>query len=235
MKVKIGIIGAMDVEIELLKSDLELEGTTSKARMEFYEGELSEEEVVLVKSGIGKVNAALCAQILIDNFEVDKVIFTGVAGAVREGLDVGDIVISLDTIQHDLDACSLGYKLGEIPEMDKIRFKADEELVELAKEAGEKVMTAEDIKVVTGRVLSGDQFIADAEKVKWLYDSFAGDCAEMEGAAVGQACFLNDTPFVIIRSMSDKADGSADIDYPTFMEAAAHRSYQIVEEMVKNS
>ncbi|SJZ30618.1 5'-methylthioadenosine/adenosylhomocysteine nucleosidase [Selenihalanaerobacter shriftii] len=232
---KLGIIGAMDVEIELLKEDLELKSEVKQANIKFYEGNLNDKEVVLVRSGVGKVNAALCAQILIDRFGVDKVIFTGVAGAVDEKLDVGDIVISIDTIQHDLDATPLDYELGEVPEMDKIIFKADEELVELAKEAGEKVKeSGEDIKVIKGRVLSGDQFIASVEKVNWLREKFKGYCAEMEGAAVGQACFLNDTPFVVIRSMSDKADGSADVDYPTFMKVAADRSYQIVEEMLNN-
>jgi len=235
VEMKIGIIGAMDVEIELLKEDLELENTVEKVNMKFYEGRLNNKDVVLVRSGIGKVNAALCAQILIDNFAVDKVIFTGVAGAIDEDLDVGDIVVSTDAIQHDLDASVIGHELGEVPNMDKIVFAADEELILLAAEAGKKLVAdGADIKVVKGRVLSGDQFIADYEKVAWLRETFAGYCAEMEGAAVGHACFLNDTPFVIIRSMSDKADGSAEVDYPTFMKKAANRSYEIVEEMLRN-
>ncbi|MBM7624943.1 5'-methylthioadenosine/adenosylhomocysteine nucleosidase [Sporohalobacter salinus] len=229
----IGIIGAMDVEIELLKSDLDLEKKSERAQMVFYQGKLKGKEVVLVKSGIGKVNAAVCTQILVDDFSVDKVIFTGVAGAVDKKLDVGDIVISTDTIQHDVNSTVMGYELGEIAEMNKAKFIADQTLISLAKDAGEKLIEeGATIKVVTGRVLSGDQFIADDEKVEWLKETFGGYCAEMEGAAVGQACFLNDLPFVIIRSMSDKADGSADVDYSTFMEKAANRSYRIVEEML---
>lgn len=230
----IGIIGAMDVEIELLKSDLNLNEKKERAQMVFYQGELKGKDVVLVKSGIGKVNAAVCTQILVDDFSVDKVIFTGVAGAVDKELDVGDIVISTDTIQHDVNSTAMGYELGEIAEMNKIRFEADQNLISLARDAGGKLIEdGADIKVVAGRVLSGDEFIADDEKVEWLKEAFDGYCAEMEGAAVGQACFLNDIPFVIIRSMSDKADGSAEVDYSTFMKKAAKRSYRIVEEMLQ--
>ncbi|MGM0471266.1 MAG: 5'-methylthioadenosine/adenosylhomocysteine nucleosidase [Bacillota bacterium] len=231
---QIGIIGAMDVEIELLQSDLNLEHQIQQANMTFLAGELQGEDVVLVKSGIGKVNAALCTQILIDRFGVEQIIFTGVAGAVSSQLDVGDIVISQDAVQHDLDASALGHQLGEVPNLDQIAFPADDQLVKLAVAAGEQLEAADDqIKIVVGRVLSGDQFIADHEEVDWLRETFAGDCAEMEGAAVGQACFLNQVPFVIIRSISDKADSSAEVDYSSFLKQAACRSYEIVERMLK--
>ncbi|MCK8823705.1 5'-methylthioadenosine/adenosylhomocysteine nucleosidase [Fuchsiella alkaliacetigena] len=229
---KIGIIGAMEAEIELLKVDLELAEVLEKAGMKFYTGTLQNKEVVLVKSGIGKVNAALCAQILIDHFQVARVIFTGVAGAVDAQLEVGDIVISADAVQHDLDATAIGHELGEVPNLDKTVFKADDELIAAAKTASEKLAKEDGLKVITGRVLSGDQFIAEREKVEWLRETFAGHCAEMEGAAVGQTCFLNETPFVIIRSMSDKADGGAEVDYPTFMKQVAKHSAQIVKEML---
>ncbi len=231
---KIGIIGAMDMEIELLKGDLELKDTLNKASMKFYSGVLVDKEVVLVKSGIGKVNAAVCTQILIDDFEVDQVIFTGVAGAVDLGLEVGDIVISTEVAQHDVDVTGFGRERGEVPGIDRVFLPADQRLVELATKAGQAVTESEEIKVVTGRILSGDQFIADREKVEWLESTFAGSCTEMEGAAVGQSCFLNDTPFVIIRSMSDKADGDADISFDEFAKLAADNSYQIVVEMLKN-
>ncbi|PRX25082.1 adenosylhomocysteine nucleosidase [Orenia metallireducens] len=231
---KIGIIGAMDIEIELLKKDLELKSTLNKASMEFYEGNLTGKEVVLVRSGIGKVNAAVCTQILIDDFDVNEVIFTGVAGAVDPTLDVGDIVISNEVAQHDVDVTGFGREYGEVPGLDRVFFEAEQRLVDLAKEAGEKVTAAEEIKVVTGRILSGDQFIADREKVAWLGETFAGHCTEMEGAAVGQVCFLNAKPFVIIRSMSDKADGEANISFDEFAKIAADNSYQIVVEMLKN-
>lgn len=231
---KIGIIGAMDIEIELLKKDLELRNTLNKASMEFYEGELIGKEVVLVRSGIGKVNAAVCTQILIDDFDIDEIIFTGVAGAVDPTLDVGDIVISNEVAQHDIDVTGFGREYGEVPGLDRVFFAAEQRLVNLAKDAGEKVTADEDIKVLIGRILSGDQFIADREKVAWLEEIFAGCCTEMEGAAVGQVCFLNAKPFVIIRSMSDKADGEANISFDEFAKIAADNSYQIVVEMLKN-
>jgi adenosylhomocysteine nucleosidase len=231
---KIGIIGAMDIEIELLKEDLELKNTLNKASMEFYEGKLVGKEVVLVRSGIGKVNAAVCTQILIDDFDVDEVIFTGVAGAVDPTLDVGDIVISNEVAQHDIDVTGFGREYGEIPGLDRVFFEAEKRLVDLAKEAGEKVTADEDIKVLIGRILSGDQFIADRDKVTWLEETFAGHCTEMEGAAVGQVCFLNSKPFVIIRSMSDKADGEASISFDEFVKIAADNSYKIVIEMLNN-
>ncbi|WP_018247278.1 5'-methylthioadenosine/adenosylhomocysteine nucleosidase [Orenia marismortui] len=231
---KIGIIGAMDIEIELLKEELDLKDTLNKASMEFYAGELLDKEVVLVRSGIGKVNAAVCTQILIDDFAIDQIIFTGVAGAVDPVLDVGDIVISSEVAQHDIDVTGFGREYGEVPGLDRVFFEAEEKLVNLAKVAGEKVTAKEDIKVLIGRVLSGDQFIADREKVAWLESTFGGYCTEMEGAAVGQVCFLNSKPFVIIRSMSDKADGEANISFDEFAKIAADNSYKIVVEMLKN-
>ncbi|TDX46467.1 5'-methylthioadenosine/adenosylhomocysteine nucleosidase [Orenia marismortui] len=231
---KIGIIGAMDIEIELLKDKLDLKNTLNKASMEFYAGELLDKEVVLVRSGIGKVNAAVCTQILIDDFAVDQIIFTGVAGAVDPVLDVGDIVISSEVAQHDVDVTGFGREYGEVPGLDRVFFGAEEKLVNLAKVAGEKITAKEDIKVLIGRVLSGDQFIADREKVAWLESTFGGYCTEMEGAAVGQVCFLNSKPFVIIRSMSDKADGEANISFDEFAKIAADNSYKIVVEMLKN-
>ncbi|GAB6100601.1 5'-methylthioadenosine/adenosylhomocysteine nucleosidase [Halanaerocella petrolearia] len=225
---KLGIIGAMEIEIELLRDDLDLKRTVNKAGMKFYQGILKDKEVILVQSGIGKVNAAICTQILMDDFAVDKIIFTGVAGAIDTELDVGDIVISTDLVQHDVDVTAFGRELGEIPELDQVTFVADEELTTLAYKIGKEVTVEEDISLVKGRVLSGDQFIADEDKVAWLKDTFGGYCTEMEGAAVAQAAFLNGTPFVIIRSISDKADGEADVSFDEFVQVAASHSYQIV-------
>ncbi|AGB40822.1 5'-methylthioadenosine/S-adenosylhomocysteine nucleosidase [Halobacteroides halobius DSM 5150] len=230
---KLGIIGAMEIEIELLRDDLELQNTLHKAGMDFYQGILHDKEVVLVRSGIGKVNAAICTQILIDQLNVDQIIFTGVAGAIDTTLEVKDIVISTDLVQHDMDASAFGHReVGEIPELDKVSFAADKNLISLAEDIGEEVTKQEDIQVVTGRILSGDQFIANKNKVKELKETFGGFCTEMEGAAVGQVAYLNDTPFVIIRSISDSADEEADISFDEFVKVAASHSYQIVTRML---
>ncbi|MCK8817709.1 5'-methylthioadenosine/adenosylhomocysteine nucleosidase [Natroniella sulfidigena] len=230
---KFGIIGAMDVEVELLKKEMEIEDKLIKANMEFYSGTLLGKEVVVVRSGIGKVNAAVCSQILLDNFAVEAVLFTGVAGAIDRDLDMGDIIISTDVVQHDVDITAFGRDYGEIPELDQVAFKADEKLVTMAKEIGEELAQTEAIEVITGRILSGDQFISDEKKVEWLRETFAGQCTEMEGAAVGQVAYLNDTPFVIIRSISDKADEEADMSFDEFVEFAANNSYKMITEILK--
>lgn len=228
---KIGIIGAMDEEIEILKSKIILSNTVSIANMDFFEGEINERDIVLVKCGIGKVNSAICTQVLISIFKVDSIINTGVAGAIYDGLDVGEIVISKDVIQHDFDATGFGYKLGQIPRLDEYIFKADESLVNIAKDVCEKET---DTKVFVGRVLSGDIFVADASLKDRLWKEFGGYCAEMEGAAIGQVCYLNKIPFVILRSMSDKADGSAHINFNEFVQKTSVISSNIVEKMIQN-
>ncbi len=230
---KLGIIGAMDVEIELLRDDMELEKVVHKANIDFYQGDLLGREIVLVKSGVGKVNAAICTQILIDKFDVDGIIFTGVAGAIDSKLDVEDIVISTDLVQHDVDATAFGNRrLGEIPGLDRVTFPADEEMIKLAQKIGEEVTKDEGIKVITGRILSGDQFVSSQSKVLELKEKFDGYCTEMEGAAVAQVAFLNEKPFVVIRSISDKADEEADISFEEFVKVAASNSYKIVRGMV---
>ncbi|MFV9510265.1 5'-methylthioadenosine/adenosylhomocysteine nucleosidase [Tepidibacillus sp. LV47] len=227
---KIGIIGAMDEEIELFKEGMSHLQQKEKATIRFYEGELNGKPVILCKSGIGKVNAAVTTQILIDEFKVDRIIFTGVAGALHPELEIGDIVISTKAQQHDVDVTALGYEKAIIPDQEKSVFEADEILIELAKKASEKIGEG---KVVTGLVLSGDQFIANHEQVRELYEQFGGLCTEMEGAAVAQVCYMNQIPFVIIRSMSDKADGSAHVNFVQFTKLASKQSFKIVEQMLK--
>lgn len=229
----IALMGAMEEEVCWLKDDLQQAKKVTKAGIEFVEGKLGDEKVVVVHGGIGKVNAAVCSQILIDDFQISKLIFTGVAGCLNQDLDIGDIVISADTVQHDVDASAFGYDLGHIPRLAEKFFSADKELIKLALQASEGLKFAgHPLKAITGRILSGDQFIASAEKCRWLRETFAGDCAEMEGAAVAQVCSLNQIPFVIIRAMSDKADGSAHMNYEEFVKLAAENSYKIVKKMI---
>lgn len=227
---KIGIIGAMDVEVNTLKKDMKIENTCKKAGMEFCEGVLKGQKVVVVRSGIGKVNAAVCTQILVDLFGVTAVINTGIAGSLNADINIGDVVISTDVLHHDMDAVNFGYPLGQIPQMDVFSFQADESLRKKAVEVCNKVNP--EIQVFEGRVVSGDQFIANAEVKNQIIADFAGYCTEMEGAAIAQAAYLNQVPFVILRAISDKADNSATMDYPTFERQAAQHCVNLVKEMV---
>lgn len=230
MMSKTGIIGAMELEVETLKSKMAVSQIVKKAGMDFFEGSLNGARVVIVRSGVGKVNAALCVQILADLFEVTHIINTGVAGSLNAKLDIGDILVSRDAIHHDVDATIFGYKPGEVPQLGIREFPADERLMQLAKTTCERVNP--DCHAVIGRVVSGDQFISSKEIKKKLSADFQGDCAEMEGTAIAHGAYLNQIPFVIIRAISDKADDSAEMDYPTFEKAAALHSAALVEEMV---
>lgn len=229
---KIGIIGAMELEVEELKAKMNDVTITKKAGMEFHEGTLHGASVVIVRSGVGKVNAALCVQILADIFAVTHIINTGVAGSLNAKLDIGDILVSKDALHHDVDATIFGYQLGEVPQLGVREFPADDRLTQLAIQSCEKVNP--DIHALAGRVVSGDQFISSKEVKHKLIENYAGDCAEMEGAAIAHGAYLNQIPFVIIRAISDKADDSAEMDYPTFEKAAAIHSAKLVEDMVKN-
>ena len=228
---KIGIIGAMELEVTELKAKMNTTNIVKRAGMEFYEGTLNNANVVIVRSGIGKVNAALCVQILADVFQVTHIINTGVAGSLNAKLDIGDILVSKDALHHDMDVTIFGYKLGEVPQMGFREFSADETLISLAMESCRKVNP--DINVMEGRVVSGDQFISSKEVKDHLINDFQGDCAEMEGAAIAHGAYLNQLPFVIIRAISDKADDSAEMDYPTFEKAAAIHSAKLVEDIVQ--
>ena len=227
---KIGIIGAMELEVEELKSKMEVSQIVEKASMKFFEGSLNGKGVVIVQCGIGKVNAGMCVQILSDVFGVDAVINTGVAGSLRAEINIGDIVVSKDSCEHDMDVRPLGYEPGIIPQMKTSFFEADRTLVEAAMAVCREVNP--DIEVYEGRVLSGDQFISDNDKKDWLISTFDGSCTEMEGAAIAHAAYLNNIPYVVIRAISDKADGSAQMDYPEFERAAAKHSAKLVETLV---
>ena len=228
---KIGIIGAMEEEVDQLKAKMEVADTQKIAAMEFVSGTLSGKEVVVVRSGIGKVNAAMCTQILADRYGVDCVINTGVAGALYQDLNIGDIVLSTDALQHDMDATGFGYGLGVIPRMEQSTFPGDEYLIQVAGDVCREVNP--EIQVFNGRVVSGDQFVSDGAKKAWLVENFAGYCTEMEGAAIAQAAWLNGIPFLIIRAISDKADNSAEMDYSEFEAKAIEHTVKLMTEMVK--
>ncbi|HJB07366.1 MAG TPA: 5'-methylthioadenosine/adenosylhomocysteine nucleosidase [Candidatus Enterocloster faecavium] len=227
----LGIIGAMDEEVAKIKEQMEGVQVQTWAAMDFYRGTLEGKEVVVVRSGIGKVNAAVCAQILADRYQVSGIVNTGIAGSLKAEIDIGDIVLSTDALQHDMDATNFGYPLGQIPRMDVLSFPADEKLRALAKECCSRVNP--DIHTYEGRVVSGDQFISDQAKKDWLIENFQGFCTEMEGAAIAQAAYLNGIPFLIIRAISDKADNSASVDYPTFEAKAIVHSVNLMLEMIR--
>ncbi len=219
----------MDVEVAHLKEVMAVSRVETKAGMEFCEGKIGETPVVVVKCGVGKVNAGCCVQILADLFEVTHIINTGVAGSLNSVINIGDIVVSTEAMYHDVDATIFGYQKGEVPQLGTVTFPADEALRAAAVTAVHE--TAPTIGVFEGRVVSGDQFIADAAKKAELIEVFHGQCAEMEGAAIAHASYINKIPFVIIRAISDKADGSDTMDYPTFEVQAAKHCAAIVEYM----
>ena len=226
----IGIIGAMEDEVAQLKKNMEIEETPEVASLSFCRGKLSGREIVVVRSGIGKVNAAICTQILVDQFHVDVIINTGIAGSLDAEIDIGDIVISTDAVEHDMDASIFGDPIGQIPQMDTFSFPADESLVKLAKEVNEKANP--DVHTWIGRVVSGDQFVSSGEKKEQLIRVFDAKCTEMEGAAIAHAAYLNKISCVIIRAISDKADNSAVVDYPAFEAAAIRHSVRLIEALV---
>ena len=227
----LGIIGAMHEEVVELKQLMKNIEEEKIVNLTFFKGELCGKNIVLVEGGIGKVNAAVCTTLLVSHFKVDKVIFTGVAGAVNPELEVGDIVVSTELIQHDFDVTSFGIEHGVIPRMKESFFKADESLVELAKNVAYELFTPERVK--TGRILSGDQFIACTDKLSWLKDTFNGECTEMEGASVAQVCYLFNVPFVVVRSISDKANHDAKVDFTEFVKLASKNSKEIVVKILE--
>ncbi|WP_422660461.1 5'-methylthioadenosine/adenosylhomocysteine nucleosidase [Paenibacillus sp. EC2-1] len=227
----IGLIGAMDEEIELLLAQMESSEKVTKSGVSYVKGTLEGKEIVVCKSGVGKVNAAITTQVLIDYFGVSQILFTGVAGALDPRLNIGDIVISSSCMQHDMDVTPLGFERGVIPYQSVSDFPADDRLIKLAEQAC-KDLSADGYLV--GKVLSGDQFIASRETVQMLYEQLNGACAEMEGSAVAQVCYMNEVPYVVIRSMSDKADGSAHVNFQEFTVKASQRSHSIVTHMLKH-
>ena len=226
----IGIIGAMEEEVAALKEDMDIQETVEQASMVFCKGKLCGKDVVVVRSGIGKVNAGICAQILVDRFQADMLINTGIAGSLDARIDIGDMVISTNALHHDMDATIFGDAIGQIPRMDTLAFPADEELVRKAAKANEKANP--DIRTFTGKVASGDQFISSREAKEKIVENFHPLCVEMEGAGIAQAAYLNKVSYVIIRAISDKADNSATMDYPTFERQAIAHSVRLMKELL---
>lgn len=225
---KLGIIGAMTIEVETLKAQLSDLKVTARAGMEFYEGILAGCPAVVVQCGVGKVNAAMCVQILCDLFGVTHIVNTGVAGSLCAELDIGDFVISSDAMYHDFTVAPLGYAVGQVPGLAVRTFPADESMISAAMAAAQKVHPDH---ARIGRVASGDQFVAGKEQKKQIISDTDALCTEMEGAAIAHAAWRNGVPFVVIRAISDKADDSAEMDYPTFEAIAAQRCAAVTQTL----
>lgn len=232
---KIGIIGAMETEVSLIKESMQKSGAMkeiSAGGLVFFEGNIGGTDVVAVKSGVGKVNAALCAQNLIIRFGVTHIINTGIAGAMGGNLKIFDMVVSSDAVYHDMEAVAFGYKPTEIPQMKCSAFPADRKLIEIAKTAFEKANKISGRKILEGRIATGDQFIADKESKARIREICSPLCCEMEGAAIAHACYLNNTPYLVLRCISDMADDAVEATYSFNEDDAAKESASVVLEIL---
>ena len=227
---KLGIIGAMTVEVALLKENMANMAVSTHAGMEFCSGKLGGLDTVVVQCGVGKVNAAMCAQILCSVFGVTHLVNTGIAGSLNAELDIGDLVVSRDAMYHDFDCVHFGYEMGKVPGMDVVAFPADENMMTLARKAAEAVNPGH---AKVGRVASGDLFVAQRAAKEAIIAKTGAVCTEMEGAAIAQTAYRNSVPFVILRAISDKADDSAHMDYPSFEAIAARRCANVAMKLAK--
>lgn len=225
----LGIIGAMSEELEILLKDMDLEDVQVKAKMKFHKGKLWGKDVVAVVCGIGKVNAAVCTQILASEYNVSSVINVGVAGGIGKDIYPGDVVIAENLVQYDMDTTAFGDPVGQIPRMDTFDFKCDNKLVEAAKAA---CAEATEFKTFSGRIVSGDMFVASIDKIKWLEAEFGALACEMEGASIAHVCYLNNIPFVVIRSISDNANNGAHMDFEKFTPIGVKNSTFILKAMI---
>ena len=227
----IGIIGAMKVELEALKARLQDVTVTRISGVDFYSGKLHGTDVVAAVSGVGKVFSAVCAQTMVLKFGVKAIINTGVAGGLSPNLKLGEVAIASQVCQHDMDTSGVGDPKGLISGINKVFIDADPLWVAKAEKAAQKL----GIHTETGVIASGDQFVCDTDRKAWIRDFFRAEAVEMEGAAIGQVCFVNEIPFVVIRSISDDASGHAPVSYESFFKEAAQRAVALTEEMLKEA
>lgn len=227
---KIGIIGAMTEEVEKLKNYFDLKEIVRIIGYEFYVVACEDKEIIIVVSGVGKVNAAICTQIMIMNFGVECIVNSGIAGAIDENLNIADIVVSKDLVQHDMKVTGAGYKPGIIPGIkEDSYFKGDVDLMAKIEKAAEK----NSINYVVGRIATGDEFINSNQTKKWIKDTFDATCADMESAAIAHTCYINKIPFVAIRCISDTADDRAEMVYEEFSEIAIEKSFEITKSFIE--
>ena len=226
----VGVIGAMKEEVEILKKWIDISKTESIAHTDVYVGTLDSHRIILVESGIGKVNATLITSLLIDRYNVDLIVNTGVAGALSNELDVTDMVVSTTVVHHDVDAMAFGYVFGQVPGMPA-SYAADEKLVNAAMKVLQSNKT---VKGFSGLIASGDSFIADSSQKSSIISNFPEALAvDMESASIAQTCHQFNVPFIIIRSISDKADQAADMTYEEFLKKACINSSEAVKLLLK--
>jgi len=226
----IGIIGAMDQEIKAYLNAATNIVEKNWNGVTFYSGYLFNKHVCIVKSGVGKVLASAVCQKLIDTFNVNKIVFTGVAGAINPEYNIGDIVVSTDTMQHDMDATDLGFRIGEIPYSDFYVIKSDKELFNILQKC-----KIDNHKIWFGRILTGDVFVSSGNSRRtFMRETLNGDAVEMEGAAIGTVASLNHIPFIIVRTISDKADGEATNSFEEFLPVVADNSYKVVKQLLQS-
>jgi adenosylhomocysteine nucleosidase len=226
----IGLIGAMAEEISLLKENMRIADKAVYAGMEYLVGNLHGQEFVLLKSGIGKVNATIGTQIMIDKFAIERIIFTGLAGSLVPNLSRGDIVVSNYVAQYDFDLTTFGRRHGELPDVGRL-IEADPTLVKLACYAFDDVFKSVpgSPRLVVGTIASGDRFIADERQIEWLQREFGAVAIEMEGAAIGYTCHVNRVPFVIIRTISDSGGAKARDEFESFLSQASKNSFRMID------
>lgn len=230
---KLGIIGAMEIEVATLKENMENKNEKVVAGSTYVEGTLEGLPVVIVQCGVGKVNAALCVQVLCNCFRVTHIVNTGVAGSLNAKLDIGDFVISKETVYHDFDCSAINpnYTVGQVPGMDVRSFPSDDLLIRLADAAAKAHCSG---RAHIGVIASGDQFVCSKEQKTSIIQNTGALCTEMEGAAISHAAYRNGIPVVVIRAISDKADNSAWMDYPYFEAIAAKQCAEVVRTMAKS-
>jgi len=230
-----GLISALEEELVLFKEHAEIEQVVRQSGIDFHFGRLAGQKVILLRCGVGKVNAAVATQLLIDRFGVNAVIFTGLAGALVPHLRKGDVVISNFVVQHDIDLTAFGHRRGEIPELTRM-IEADPKLVHAAADAFEEVAKAgySNHHLLVGTIATGDSFISSKDKIRWLQREFGAVAAEMEGGAVGQVCQINRVPFVVIRVISDGGGDGAAGEFIQFLGEASELTFRITRALMTN-
>ena len=227
---KIGIIGAMEIEVAELRELMQEVSQKEISSVVYYEGKIHGKDVIVAKCGVGKVHAAVCAQTMILEYSPDVIINTGVAGSLNSMLDIGDLVISDYVVEHDMDTSPLGDPVGLISGINIIKIPSAKNVVDMINAAAK---TLENTNAYVGTIASGDQFICSVERKNFIVDNFNALCTEMEGAAIGHVCYLNNIDFCIVRAISDKADGSAHMDFPSFVQIAAKKSTELIYNYLK--
>ena len=224
----IGIIGAMDIEVESIKSLLTSKTTHTVSGINFVSGKFNEKDVVVAKCGVGKVFASLCAEAMILKFNPEMIINVGVAGCLDKNLKIGDIVIADSVVQHDMDTSPLGDPVGMLSDINIIKIPADYSIYSLLG----KCVSDLGLTHTTGTIASGDQFVASSEKKQFIIDTFGAKSCEMEGGAIGHVAYVNNIPFGVLRAMSDGADDGANMDFPTFAKMAAENSTKVISKFL---